>query len=71
MIYLARYVCGGSIGDRRIVAYDGERVTFVVGREPKHPTTTSVPAAEFVRRLTEHIPQPHRFDFWGARSIWA
>jgi hypothetical protein len=58
VIYLARYVCGGSIGDRRIVAGDSERVTFVVGREREHPTTTTVPAAEFVRRLSEHIPVP-------------
>ena len=56
VMYLARYVCGGAIGDRRLVAFDGERVTFVVGREPHDPTT--VPAADFVRRLREHIPQP-------------
>jgi hypothetical protein len=57
-IYLARYVCGGAIGDRRIVAYEGERVTFVVGRQRVQPTTTTVPAAEFIRRLSEHLPQP-------------
>ena len=58
VIYLARYVCGGSLGDRRLVAFDGERVSFVVGRERQQPTTATVPAAAFVRRLTEHIPHP-------------
>ena len=58
VIYLARYVCGGSIGDRRLVAFDGKRVTFVVGREPHDPRTATLPGADFIiRRLSEHIPQ--------------
>lgn len=58
VIYLARYVCGGPIGDRRIVSCDAERVSFVVGRERENPKTATVPAEAFVRRLCEHVAQP-------------
>lgn len=67
--YLARYVCGGPLGDSRLRAFDmpaeaapakagGENVTFVVGREQSDPATITLPVGEFVRRILEHIPIP-------------
>ena len=57
-IYLARYLCGGPIGNRRLIAFDGAAVTFVVGRQAQTPTPLTLPVAEFVARLAEHVPVP-------------
>jgi hypothetical protein len=56
--YLARYVCGGPLGDSRLKSFDNDEVTFVVGREQKDPATIMLSSAEFVRRILEHIPIP-------------
>lgn len=57
-VYLARYLCGGPIGNRRLIAFDGAAVTFVVGRDTHTPTLLTLPALEFVARLAEHVPVP-------------
>jgi len=61
--YLARYVAGVAISDRRLISHDGQTVQFWV-REPKKPGRSShktrrrpsaLPGAEFVRRFLLHI----------------
>jgi len=60
--YLARYVSGGPISDRRIVSYDDQSVTFLVrdndraaaGRRKQQQAIT-IPATEFVERWALHI----------------
>jgi hypothetical protein len=63
MKYLARYVRGGPIKDHRLVAFDGQQVTFgygnhrdlsAAGKPQQAELTLSV--AEFVRRWSEHVP---------------
>jgi hypothetical protein len=62
--YLARYLTGGPISDGRIVAADGEEVTFLAregkrtgGEREQVPVT--LPTREFIRRWCEHI-QPNQ-----------
>ena len=67
--YLARYVCGGPLGNSRLRSFDkpagatpakadGQQVTFVVDREQKDPATITLSANEFIRRILERIPMP-------------
>lgn len=63
--YLARYLKGGPLKNRRLVAFDGEQVTFGYGdfREadaggrPK-AKTMRLPVVEFLGRLLLHVPPP-------------
>lgn len=60
--YLARYIRGGSIGNSRITAFDGDEVTFryVDNREKKSSApaekTMSLDAFEFIKRFLSHVP---------------
>lgn len=54
--YLARYVRGGPIGNRRIKSFDGNQVEVVVGRERKDPATVRLHTGQFVARWISHIP---------------
>ena len=49
--YLGRYARRVGLSSARIVAYDGERVTFVT----KGGKTTTITGAELVRRLALHV----------------
>ena len=58
--YLARYLTGGPISDRRLLAHDNGKVTFLArtgkatgGSREQHPVTLS--GIEFVRRWSQHI----------------
>jgi hypothetical protein len=72
--YLARYVRGGPIKDHRLVAFDGEHVTFRYGNhrerdehgKPQQQDVT-LTVAEFLRRWSEHVPLPgvHTVRAWG------
>lgn len=55
--YLARYVSGVAISDRRLVSDVDGRVTFRWKnyRRGGHEETTSLPAVEFVRRYLMHV----------------
>jgi len=64
--YLARYLRGGPIKNARLLAYDGERVTFTYrasaeetssGAAPRQRMT--LPVADFLQRLLLHVPAPH------------
>ncbi len=59
--YLSRYTHRIAISDRRILAFDGEQVTFR-SRKPKRPGqrkprygTTTLTAHEFIRRFLLHV----------------
>lgn len=55
--YLARYTHRTAISNARIVAFDGETVTFKVKRRSAAASwrTVRLPAVEFLRRFTQHI----------------
>jgi hypothetical protein len=60
--YLARYVSGGPISDRRIVSHSGGEVTFLARPEkrskdgkPQQQVPVTLPEEEFVRRWSLHI----------------
>jgi len=54
--YLARYVRGGSIGNKRIKKIENGNVTFDAGRGEELLVTVSV--EEFIRRWIQHVPEP-------------
>ena len=63
--YLARYLRGGPIKNARLVAWDGERVTFTyrarqeegdAGRAASQRMT--LPVADFLQRWLLHVPAP-------------
>jgi hypothetical protein len=63
--YLARYLRGGPIKNARLVAYDGERVTFLhrarqeatAGRTAA-PQRMTLSVVAFLQRLLLHVPMP-------------
>lgn len=72
--YLARYVRGGPIKDQRLVAFDGEGVTFRYGdhrqldeRGKPRPQELTLAVEEFLQRWSEHVPLPgvHMVRAWG------
>jgi hypothetical protein len=65
VIYLARYLRGGPIKNARLVAYDGDRVTFTyrarheeADTESTSPQRMTLPVADFLQRWLLHVPMP-------------
>jgi hypothetical protein len=63
--YLARYLRGGPIKNARLVAYDGDRVTFTSRARPEEadagaasPPRMTLPVADFLQRWLLHVPVP-------------
>jgi Putative transposase/Transposase zinc-binding domain len=62
LIYLARYLRGGPIANRRLLACDGERVVFGYEERAKGPgghaqrRTMSLPLEQFIGRWRLHVP---------------
>jgi hypothetical protein len=63
--YLARYMRGGPLKNPRLVACDGETVTFRyvdnqtrIPGEPKRPAVMTLPLADFLQRVLQHVPPP-------------
>ncbi len=63
--YLARYLKGGPIGNGRLLADDGDGITFrYTNNHDKDeqgrgkPDILSLPADEFIGRLLTHVPAP-------------
>src|SRR4029450_712218 len=63
--YLARYLRGGPLKNARLVAYDGERVTFTYRARqeeadagPASPHRMTLPVADFLQRWLLHVPVP-------------
>jgi hypothetical protein len=65
VMYLARYLRGGPIKNPRMVAYDGDHVTFLYrarheeadGATPA-PQRMTLPVADFLQRWLRHVPVP-------------
>jgi Putative transposase/Transposase zinc-binding domain len=63
--YLARYLRGGPLKNARLVAYDGDRVTFTYRARqeeadagPASPPRMTLPVADFLQRWLLHVPMP-------------
>jgi len=63
--YLARYLRGGPIKNARLVAYDGDRVTFTYRARHEEadvkstsPQRMTLPVADFLQRWLLHVPMP-------------
>jgi len=56
--YLARYVRGGAIKNRRLVRFDGDSVTFRRSRRGEKLEEMTLRTAEFIRRILMHVPPP-------------
>jgi hypothetical protein len=63
--YLARYLRGGPIKNARLVAWDGERVTFSYRPRSEEtddgkpaPQRMTLPVADFLQRWLLHVPAP-------------
>lgn len=56
LTYLARYLRGGPISNRRILSIKEGKVTFNYGREKVKLMT--LPIDEFIGRFLQHVPKP-------------
>jgi hypothetical protein len=62
LIYLARYLRGGPLANRRLLACDGEQVVFRYEERAKgpggeaQPRTMRLPMAQFIGRWLLHVP---------------
>jgi hypothetical protein len=63
--YLARYLRGGPIKNARLVAWDGDRVTFTYRARqedaevgPASPQRMTLPVTAFLQRWLLHVPVP-------------
>lgn len=56
--YVTRYLRGGPLRNRRLLAFDGESVTFQVSRHGEDLQTLTLPVPELIRRILEHVPVP-------------
>jgi hypothetical protein len=63
--YLARYLRGGPIKNARLVAWDGERVTFLYRARQEEGDAglassqrMTLPVADFLQRWLQHVPVP-------------
>jgi len=64
LVYLARYLRGGPIANRRLLACDGQQVVFGYEERAKGPggqatrRTMCLPLAQFIGRWRLHVPPP-------------
>ena len=68
LVYLARYLRGGPLGNRRLVAAPGGRVAFrYTDHRDGREKTLALPLEHFVQRITWHVPEPrqHVVRYWG------
>ena len=58
MKYTGRYIRRGPLSERRILAYDGQRLTIAYAHPEKHTRPTfTLNARDFVLRLLTHVPE--------------
>lgn len=56
--YVGRYIRRGPVSEKRIIGYDGERVTIAYAHREKHDHGTfCLNAREFISRLLSHVPE--------------
>jgi hypothetical protein len=68
LLYLARYLRGGPISNRRLVALRERAVVFrYTDHRDARSKRLSLPLEHFVQRLTWHVPEPrrHLVRYWG------
>lgn len=68
LLYLARYVRGGPIGNNRILSCDDGKVTFnYQPNDSPRTETMTLDANEFIRRVLDHVPMPRArvVRYWG------
>jgi hypothetical protein len=63
LTYLARYIRGGPLANRRLVACANGRVTFRYrvkgdGSDRQQSDLMTLPIEEFIRRYLQHVPEP-------------
>jgi hypothetical protein len=64
LVYLARYLRGGPIANRRLLAADGQQVVFAYEERAKRPggqakaQTMRLPLEQFLGRWWLHVPPP-------------
>lgn len=64
LVYLARYLRGGPLSNRRLLACDGEPVVFQYAERAKGPggqatpRTLCLPITQFIGRWLQHVPPP-------------
>jgi hypothetical protein len=63
LTYLARYIRGGPLANRRLVACENGRVTFRYrvkgdGSDRQQSDLMTLPIEEFIRRYLQHVPEP-------------
>lgn len=59
LVYLGRYLRGGPISNRRLVAVDDAHVVFrYTDHRDGRPKSMALPLEHFVQRITWHIPEP-------------
>jgi hypothetical protein len=71
--YVARYVVGGAISDRRLISHGDGQVTFWARQgkgKKRRPQPLSLPGVEFVRRFLLHVLPSgfHRVRYYGLLS---
>jgi Putative transposase/Transposase zinc-binding domain len=65
LVYLARYLRGGPLANRRLLSCDGEQVVFWYEERSKGPARPAqqrlmrLPLDQFLGRWLRHIPPPH------------
>jgi len=70
LLYLSRYVFRIAISNRRILAFDGQRVTFAVKNRRRRPAIITVDSHEFIRRFLQHV-LPKGFVKVRYSGLWA
>jgi hypothetical protein len=65
VMYLARYLRGGPLKNARLVAWDGDRVTFTYRARQEEPDGArpelqrmTLPVVDFLQRWLLHVPVP-------------
>ena len=61
MIYLAHYIRGGPISDRRILSFNSEMVSFFyLDHRDKKTKVMQLSPEEFLLRVLQHVPPPRK-----------
>jgi len=70
LLYLSRYVFRIAISNQRILAFDGQRVTFSAKSENGTTVRHTIDAQEFIRRFLQHVLPRHfvKIRYYG---LWA
>jgi predicted DCC family thiol-disulfide oxidoreductase YuxK len=70
VIYLFKYVSSPPISLRRIVSYDGQKVTYWYKDHRRGLVKETLPAVEFIGRMVRHLP-PKGFRMVRYYGIYA